>query len=75
MMLDAKLGDETYLALNDVVFYRDNNSKLPEFTVSAGGDVVSEVRADGLSARRQARRLTRCQRAARLLSLGLIVYN
>jgi len=48
MMLDVKVGNDVHLALNDAVFYRDNNSKLPEFTVMCDGHVVSEVRADGL---------------------------
>lgn len=42
-------GDEktTYTALNDIVVARPY-SKLGDFTVSSGGKVVSELRADGL---------------------------
>jgi NAD+ kinase len=48
MMLDVQIGADTFPALNDAVFYKDVNSKLPEFKVSADGFAVSEIRADGL---------------------------
>jgi len=48
MMLDVEIGGETHLALNDAVFYKDINSKLPDFYVSAKGTTISEIRADGL---------------------------
>ncbi|MDR2557955.1 MAG: NAD(+)/NADH kinase [Oscillospiraceae bacterium] len=48
MMLDIEIGRQTYLALNDVIFLKDINSKLPELKVSTGGTVISEIRADGL---------------------------
>jgi NAD+ kinase len=48
MMLDVTIGGETFPALNDVVFLKDINSKLPEFKVGANDTVVSEIRADGL---------------------------
>ena len=35
-------------ALNDVVLFKDVNSKLPEFTVKVNGEVVTKIRADGL---------------------------
>ncbi|MCL2638613.1 MAG: NAD(+)/NADH kinase [Oscillospiraceae bacterium] len=48
MMLDVEIGGERLLALNDVVFLKDINSKLPEYKVSADGAIISELRADGL---------------------------
>jgi NAD+ kinase len=48
MMLDIDVCGETFLALNDVVFLKDIDSKLPEFKVSARGETISELRADGL---------------------------
>jgi NAD+ kinase len=48
MMMNAHIGGRDYLALNDAVFCKDVSSKLPEFTVTSGGHVVSALRADGL---------------------------
>jgi NAD+ kinase len=48
MMLDVNIRGEKHLALNDAVFYRGQDSKLPEFTVKSNNHVISEVRADGL---------------------------
>ncbi|MCL2696733.1 MAG: NAD(+)/NADH kinase [Oscillospiraceae bacterium] len=48
MMLDVIIGGNTFLALNDVVFLKCLNSKLPEFKVFAGDNIISEIRADGL---------------------------
>lgn len=41
-------GSSNSIALNDVVVYKDINSKLPEFTVKINGITVSRIRADGL---------------------------
>ncbi len=41
-------GDLNFLALNDVVFYKDSGSKLPEFRVESNGTEVSNIRADGM---------------------------
>lgn len=48
MMFDVEVNNETYLALNDAVFLKDLDSKLPQFKVSASGSTVSEIRADGI---------------------------
>ncbi|MDR2531516.1 MAG: NAD(+)/NADH kinase [Oscillospiraceae bacterium] len=48
MMLDVEIGGQTHLALNDAVFYKDINSKLPDFKVHVNGTAISELRADGL---------------------------
>jgi NAD+ kinase len=48
MMLDVEIGGKTRLALNDVVFIKEIDSKLPDFKVSAKGILISEIRADGL---------------------------
>jgi NAD+ kinase len=48
MMLDIELEGQTFTALNDAVFYKDINSKLPDFKVLINGTVISELRADGL---------------------------
>ena len=52
MMMQAEIktaaGSSKSVALNDVVIYKDINSKLPEFTVKINGITVSRIRADGL---------------------------
>lgn len=48
MMLSADLSGEEITALNDIVLFKDVNSKLPEFTVRINGITVTKVRADGL---------------------------
>ncbi len=52
MMLSAKAytnGQPAYnTALNDVVVFKDRDSKLPEFTVKINGITVTKVRADGI---------------------------
>ncbi len=52
MMLSAQIdrgGCKTdFTALNDIVFSKQTNSKLPEFTVHINGIKVTEVRADGM---------------------------
>ena len=48
MMLSAELSGKTSTALNDIVLFKDVNSKLPEFTVRINGTTVTKVRADGL---------------------------
>ncbi len=41
-------SDDTYIAVNDVVFTKNRYAKLPEFSVSADGYEVSKIRADGI---------------------------
>lgn len=41
-------GDLHFSALNDVVFYKDSGSKLPEFRVESNNAEVSNIRADGM---------------------------
>ena len=48
MMLSADLSGEEITALNDIVLFKNVNSKLPEFTVRINGITVTKVRADGL---------------------------
>jgi NAD+ kinase len=48
MMLDITLGGRTILALNDAVFLKSINSKLPEFIIKSQGMKKTEIRADGL---------------------------
>ncbi len=52
MMLSAEArinGQPEYnTALNDVVVFKDRDSKLPEFTVKINGITVTKVRADGI---------------------------
>ena len=48
MMLSADLSGKEITALNDIVLFKDVNSKLPEFTVRINGITVTKVRADGL---------------------------
>lgn len=48
MMLSADISGEEITALNDIVLFKDVNSKLPEFTVRINGITVTKVRADGL---------------------------
>ncbi|MCL2109222.1 MAG: NAD(+)/NADH kinase [Oscillospiraceae bacterium] len=48
MMFDVSVNGEFFLALNDAVFQKSLNAKLPEFKVSADGNTVTEIRADGL---------------------------
>lgn len=52
MMMQAQIitasGSSKSVALNDVVVFKDINSKLPEFTVKINGITVSRIRADGL---------------------------
>ena len=52
MMINAEINkggeksDDT--ALNDIVLFKDINSKLPEYIVRINGTIVSKIRADGL---------------------------
>ena len=48
MMLDIELGEQVFLALNDAVFLKAMDSKMPEFNVRTSNTIVSEIRADGL---------------------------
>ena len=52
MMMSATLirsgKESSYLSLNDIVLFKDVNSKLPEYTVKINGTEVTKVRADGL---------------------------
>jgi NAD+ kinase len=52
MMLSAKLKQggvsRDITSLNDIVLFKDVNSKLPEFSVKINGTTVTRVRADGL---------------------------
>ena len=52
MMMSAKLISSgvtrDFTSLNDVVLFKDVNSKLPEFSVKINGTTVNKVRADGL---------------------------
>lgn len=50
MQGEIKTSEDSLMsvALNDVVVYKDINSKLPEFTVKINGITVSRIRADGL---------------------------
>ncbi len=52
MMLDASLSSDKsgkpFMALNDIVMYKNSRSKLPEFNVKINGITVSKLRADGL---------------------------
>lgn len=48
MMLSAEFPENESTALNDIVLFKDVNSKLPEFTVRINGITVTKVRADGL---------------------------
>lgn len=52
MMMSAKLHRngvvQDHTSLNDLVLFKDVNSKLPEFTVKINGITVTRVRADGL---------------------------
>ncbi|MCL2077122.1 MAG: NAD(+)/NADH kinase [Oscillospiraceae bacterium] len=48
MLLEAEVGKDSFLVLNDAVIYRGADSKLPEFNVSINNRTVSEFRADGL---------------------------
>lgn len=41
-------SDNTYIAVNDVVFTKNRYAKLPEFLVSVDGYEVSKIRADGI---------------------------
>lgn len=41
-------SDDTYVAVNDVVFTKNRYAKLPEFCVSVDGFEVSKIRADGI---------------------------
>lgn len=41
-------GRKNHIALNDIVLFKDVNSKLPEFTVRINGTTITKVRADGL---------------------------
>ncbi len=41
-------SDDTYIAVNDVVFTKNRYAKLPEFSVSVDGYEVSKIRADGI---------------------------
>lgn len=44
--INGKKTEET--ALNDIVLFKDVNSKLPEYIVRINGTIVSKIRADGL---------------------------
>ncbi|MBR5090036.1 MAG: NAD(+)/NADH kinase, partial [Ruminiclostridium sp.] len=48
MMMTVRRGNDSFTSLNDVVLFKDVNSKLPEFTVRINGVKVTKVRADGL---------------------------
>ncbi len=52
MMLSAELthsgAPSSFMALNDVVLFKEAGSKLPEFEVRINGAVVTRVRADGI---------------------------
>ena len=41
-------SDDTYVAVNDVVFTKNRYAKLPEFSISVDGYEVSRIRADGI---------------------------
>ena len=48
MLLSASVGQREWCAINDVVLFKDVNSKLPEFTVKINGNTITKIRADGL---------------------------
>ncbi len=52
MLINAELksGEKTtcFKSLNDVVLFKELNSKLPEFVVKINGITVTKIRADGL---------------------------
>lgn len=49
MLLDTKInGEKQSEALNDIVLFKDVNSKLPEYIVKVNGITITKIRADGL---------------------------
>lgn len=48
MLMKITVNDKQYQALNDVVFSKGIQSKLPEFSITKKGTIVSKIRADGL---------------------------
>lgn len=47
-LMEARVGNQTYVALNDIVFERGNMSQLLNLTVKSGQHLVCELKADGL---------------------------
>lgn len=48
MLLSAEIKGRTFDALNDIVFMKNTNTKLPEFRVSDRSTEVLKIRADGI---------------------------
>ena len=48
MLLDVRIGNKSFQALNDVVLHRGKKSRLPDFSVTRGDIEVMRVRADGI---------------------------
>lgn len=46
--VDYSNSDDTYIAVNDVVFTKNKYAKLPEFCVNVDGYEVTRIRADGI---------------------------